>query len=88
MTGPSFAGYGPFEANLSWEERWSRVKILEQVCRGVPEAEPALRILRAGCHTEKRRSEALMILNGVPTRSLRGMLSKYHRLSTKKGEAA
>lgn len=89
MSGPSFNNIGPFEADLSGEERWRRVGLLDKAATRTPEAWPALRILRWGCQTEKRRTEALMILNGLPTLSLRKLLWRYGELANKKtGEAA
>lgn len=90
MSGPSFSGLGPFDpADLTWKERWERLGWLEQACARVPEAQPALRILRHGCHTVRRRDDALRILNSLPSLTMRRILSRYLVLSTKKkGEAA
>lgn len=88
-TGSPLADIGPLDPrDLPWSTRWDRLADLETAVAKVPEAQPALRILRWGCHTPARRAEALAALASVPAARQRVILERYRVLAAKRREAA
>lgn len=80
MTKCSWDDVGPFAPSLRWQERADRISLLAKACKDIRGTHEAIRLL-GDPHNPERRAAAQRVLDTLPTRDRRTVLSRYQILS-------